>query len=59
MKKSPIAELFVNNPSCGNNFEISYFSVMRQCSNIRDLTRFEAILIHLNKPKQRKKKEFD
>ena len=59
MKKSSLVEHLVNNPSCGSNFEVSNFSVMRQCSNILDLIRLDAILIRLNKPKLCKKKEFD
>ena len=59
MKKSSIAEHLVNNPSCGNNFEISNFSILRKCSNIIDLIKLEAILIHLVKPNLCKKKEFD
>ena len=59
MKRSSIAEHLINNPSSGNNFEFSNFSVIRQCSNILDLIRLEAILIHLHKPKLCKKKEFD
>ena len=59
MKKSSIAEHLVNNPSCGNIFEISNFSVLRQYSNIINLMRLKAILIHLNKPNLCKKKEFD
>ena len=57
MKKSSIG--LVNKPSCGSNFEISNFSVMRQCSNLLDLIRLEAIFIHLNKYKLCKKKEID
>ena len=59
MKKSAIAEHLVKNPSCGNKFKFSNFSVMRQCSNTLELTRLEAILIHLHKPNLCKKKEFD
>ena len=47
MKQSSIAEHLVNNPSCGNNFEISNFSVMRQCSNILDLIRLDLIRLPL------------
>ena len=59
MKKSAIAERLVNNTFCGNNFGISRFSIMRQCSNSLELIRLAAILIHLNKPILWKKKEFD
>ena len=58
-KKSAIAEHLVNNTYCGNNFDISKFSIMRQCSNTLELIRLEDILIHLNKPNLFKKKEFD
>ena len=59
IKKSAIAQHLVNNPSCGKKFTLSNFSVMRQCSNTLELIRFEAILIHLNKPNLCQKKEFD
>ena len=59
VKKSAIAEHFVNNTCCGNNFGISKFSIMRQCSNTLELIRLEDILIHLNKPNLCKKKDFD
>ena len=59
MKKSALSENLVNNTCCRNNFDISKFSIMRQCSNTLELIRLEAIQIHLNKPNLCKKKEFD
>ena len=49
MKKLATAEHLVNN-TCWNNFNISKFTIMKQCSNTLELIRLEEILIHLNKP---------
>ena len=49
MKNSAIAENLLNNTCCGNSFDFSKFSIMRQCSNTLEIIRLEAILIHFNK----------
>ena len=58
MKKSAMAEHLANNTCCENNFDISKFNIMRQCSNNKELIRLKAILIHLNKANLCYKKEF-
>ena len=49
MKSSGLAEHLVNNTCCGNSYDTSKFSLMKQCS---------AILIHLNQSNICNKKEF-
>ena len=57
IKRSLIAKNSTYNPTCGDKYEFSIYKM--ECLNNFDLSRLEAILIHLKKPKLFKKKEFD
>ena len=59
IKKLAIAEQLVNYTCFGNNFDISQFTILRQCSNNLELIGPKVILIYLNKTNLCKKKEFD
>ena len=58
-KRSAISEHLINNASCAEKYNISMFSILKQCANKFDLIKMEAILIHLYKPDLCKQKEFD
>ena len=58
-KKSSIAEHFMNNTNCANNYDSSRFKILNNCTNSIDLVRMEAISIFLNKSELCKHKEFD
>ena len=58
-KRSAISEHLINNANCTEKYNISMFSIMKQCANKFDLIKMEAILIHLYKPELCKQKDFD
>ena len=49
-KRSAISEHLINNANCAYKYNISMFSIKKQCANKFDLIKMEAILIHLFKP---------
>ena len=58
-KRSSIAEHLVKNPDCSNNYSLERFKIIKNCYNISDLIKLEAICILLRKPKLCKHKDFD
>ena len=50
-KRSSIAEHLVKNPDCSNNYSLGRFKIIKNCYNISDLIKLEAICILLRKPK--------
>ena len=59
MKRSSIAEHLVKNPDCSKKFGLERFKIIKNCYNISDLIKLEAICILLRKPKLCKHKDFD
>ena len=58
-KRSSIAEHLINFVDCANNYDLSRFNIISNCTNSNDLVRLEAISIFLNKPELWKQNEFD
>ena len=58
MKRSLIAEHLINSSNCGKNRDETRFKILRKCSNMFDLTKLEAILVHLYKSKLNKHNVF-
>ena len=50
-KISSIAKNLINNVNCANNYDLSRFKVINNCTNLINLVRLEAISIFLNKQK--------
>ena len=49
-KRSSIAEHLTNNPTCATNYNLNRFRIIKNCNNIFDLIKLEAICILLRKP---------
>ena len=47
-KRSLIAEHFINNTNCANNYDSSRFNILSNCTNSIDLVRLKAISIFLD-----------
>ena len=58
-KRSSIAEHLTNNPTCATNYNLNRFRIIKNCNNIFDLIKLEAICILLRKPILCKQKDFD
>ena len=58
-KRSSIAEHLVNNSLCADNYNVNRFKIIKNCSNVFDLIKLEAICILLRKPVLCKQKDFD
>ena len=59
MKRSAIAEHLVNNHNCAENFSVERFKIIKNCGNVFDLIKMEAICILNRKPTLCRQKEFD
>ena len=59
VKRSGIAEHLVNNDKCAENFNFDRFEIVKNCANISELIKLEAICIMLRKPKLCRQQEFD
>ena len=46
-KRFFIAEHFIINIGCANNYKLSNFRVVNHCSNLNDLERLKVIFIYL------------
>ena len=44
-KRSSIAEHLVNNSTCANRYNLNTFKIIKNCSNVFDLIKLEAICI--------------
>ena len=58
-KRSANAEHLVNNLDCASNYNLKRFKIIKNCFNISDLVKLEAICILSRKPKLCKHKDFD
>ena len=58
-KRSSIAQHLINNPTCANNYDMNRFKIIKNCNNVFDLIKLEAICILLRKPVLCKQKDFD
>ena len=56
---SSIAQHLINNPTCANNYDMNRFKIIKNCINVFDLIKLEAICILLRKPVLCKQKDFD
>ena len=58
-KSFAIAEHLVNNLDCASKYNLKRFKIIKNCFNISDLVKLEAICILSRKPKLCKHKDFD
>ena len=58
-KRSAIAEHLVDNLDCTSSYNLKIFKSIKDCFNIFDFIKFEAICILIRKPKLCKHKNFD
>ena len=49
MNRSSLSEHLIKIPICGKNYNKTQFRLLRNCNNIFDLVKTEAIYIYLNK----------
>ena len=49
-KRSSIAQHLVNNPTCANKYDMNRFKIIKNCKNVFDLIKLEAVCILLRKP---------
>ena len=58
-KRSSIAEHLISNSTSANSYIVNRFKTIKNCSNVFDLIKLEAICILLRKPALCKQKDFD
>lgn len=59
IKRSTIAKHFVNNQSFSKNFSLERFKTIKDCYNVFDLVKIEAICIFNRKPTTLRRKKLN